>query len=205
MRALLLVDLQNDFMPGGPMGVAGGMDTVAVANRLMPYFDQVIATQDLHPLDHGSFITQHPGAQVGELVTLGGLPQTVWPVHCVQGTAGAALHGDLDQARVTKVFPKGTDPSVDSYSGFFDNGKRHATGLGDYLVQQGVRQVYVMGLATDYCVKATAMDAAELGFQTFLVVDGCRAVNLEPDDGMRALQTMEHAGIQLVTSEALGQ
>jgi len=166
----------------------------------MPAFELVVATQDCHPRDHGSFVTQHPGANVGDQVQLGGLPQTAWPVHCVQGTSGVALHDALDQSRIERVFPKGTSAGIDSYSGFFDNGKLRATGLGDYLRERGVTDVYVMGLATDYCVKATAIDAAELGFATRLIVDGCRAVNLDPRDETRALQAMRDAGVVLVTS-----
>ena len=200
MRALILVDLQNDFMPGGPLGVPEGDATVAMANRLMPAFELVVATQDCHPRDHGSFVTQHPGANVGDQVQLGGLPQTAWPVHCVQGTSGAALHDALDPSRIERVFPKGTDAGIDSYSGFFDNGKLRATGLGDYLRERGATDVYVMGLATDYCVKATAIDAAELGFATRLITDGCRAVNLDPHDETRALQAMRDAGVVPVTA-----
>ena len=133
MRALVLVDLQNDFCPGGALAVADGDATIAVANRMMPYFATVVATQDLHPPDHRSFAAQHAGRAVGELIDLEGLPQVLWPAHCVDGTRGAALHDRLERARITQVFAKGTDPAIDSYSGFFDNGHRKATGLGDWL------------------------------------------------------------------------
>ena len=164
MKALIIGDVQNDFCPGGALPVPGGDQVVEVINRMQPKFELVVAIQDWHPADHGSFAANHPGRSPGEQIELAGLPQILWPVHCVQGTPGAELHPGLDRSRIARVFRKGTDPSVDSYSGFFDNGRRSSTGLGEYLKDQGVTDVYICGLATDYCVKATAMDAANLGF-----------------------------------------
>jgi nicotinamidase/pyrazinamidase len=203
MRALVLVDLQYDFMPGGALAVSEGDATVPVANALMRRFDMIVATQDWHPADHGSFVTQHPGAETFAQVDLHGLPQTVWPVHCVQNTRGAALHDELDRSGIHRVFPKGTDPRVDSYSGFFDNARRNATGLFEYLTQHGVREVFAMGLATDYCVKFTALDAVDLGFRTHVIADGCRAVNLTPGDERRALDELRAAGVQITTATEL--
>lgn len=200
MRALILVDLQYDFMPGGALAVADGDATVAVANELMPKFELVVATQDWHPADHGSFITQHPDSLVGSQIELEGLPQTVWPVHCVQHTRGAELHSALHRDRIERIFHKGTDRNVDSYSGFFDNARRNSTGLGEYLKSRGVDEVYVMGLATDYCVKFTALDANSLGFRTHLIPDACRAVNLTPGDDQKALAECQAAGVQLIES-----
>ena len=137
MKTLILVDIQHDFCPGGALPVPGGDEVVPVANRLAAGFDLVVATQDWHPPDHGSFAANHPGKQPVEVIELAGLPQVLWPVHCVQGTAGAAIHSALDVARIGRVFRKGTDPTVDSYSGFFDNGKRQSTGLADYLRRAG--------------------------------------------------------------------
>ncbi len=131
--ALILVDLQNDFCPGGALPVPEGDRVIPVVNRLMPRFGLVVATQDWHPPDHGSFAANHPGRHVGEVVELGGLPQVLWPMHCVRQTPGAELHPALDRRRLATVFRKGTDPQIDSYSGFFDNGRHKATGLGDYL------------------------------------------------------------------------
>jgi nicotinamidase/pyrazinamidase len=204
MRALILVDLQHDFCPGGALAVARGDETVAVANRLLPYFSTVVATQDWHPADHQSFATQHPGRKPGELIELDGLPQVLWPPHCVQGTTGAALHVDLQRDKITEVFPKGTDRTIDSYSGFFDNGHRRSTGLGDWLRARWITRVYVMGLATDYCVKATALDARDLGFDTWVIEDGCRPVELHPGDGDRALAAMRGAGVTIVESGTIG-
>src|ERR1700753_1440294 len=132
MRALILVDLQYDFCPGGALAVAHGDETIAVANRLIPYFSTVVATQDWHPADHESFAIRHPGKQPGDVIELAGAPQVLWPPHCVQGSRGAELHADLRRAKITEVFPKGTDRTIDSYSGFFDNGHKKATGLADW-------------------------------------------------------------------------
>ena len=201
MRALILVDLQNDFMPGGPLGVKNGDETIAVANRLVSEFDIVVVTQDWHPADHGSFAANHPGGEPGHCVQLDGLRQILWPTHCVEDTPGAALHPNLDRSRIVRLFPKGTDPNVDSYSGFFDNGRRRTTGLAEFLKQQQATDTYVCGLATDYCVKHTALDAAELGFQTCLIEDACRGVNLEPGDVDRAIGQMRDAGVKIINSK----
>lgn len=203
MRALIIVDLQNDFMPGGALAVADGDAVVAVANRLMPHFDRVIATQDWHPAEHGSFAAHHQGKSPGEVIDLDGLQQVLWPTHCVQGTHGADFHAALDVGGLGRVFTKGSDPRVDSYSGFFDNGRRQATGLGEYLREEGVDEVFVLGLATDYCVKFTALDAQSLGFRTTLIADGCRAVNLRPEDGAAAIAEMAGAGIAIAASTQL--
>jgi nicotinamidase/pyrazinamidase len=198
VRALILVDLQVDFMPGGALAVPEGDLVVPVANRLMPHFDLVVATQDWHPADHGSFASQHAGQQPGDVIDLDGLQQILWPDHCVQGTPGARLHPGLDPSRLAEVFPKGTDPRIDSYSGFFDNGHRQATGLADYLQQHGAGQVTIMGLATDYCVKFTAIDAVRIGFRTQLVADGCRGVEVTDGDVKRAMDEMRDAGVEIL-------
>ncbi len=203
MRALILVDIQNDFVPGGSLAVNEGDRVVPVANALQPKFDLVVATQDWHPSDHGSFATNHPGRRVGDVIDLNGLPQVLWPNHCVQGTAGAAFVPGLDTTRITKTFQKGTDPTIDSYSGFFDNGHRRATGLGDWLKSRGVTDCYLMGLATDYCVKSTALDARQLGFNVWLIEDGCRGVNLKPDDSAKAIDEMRRAGVTVIDAAAV--
>jgi len=195
MKSLIIVDVQNDFCPGGALPVPEGDRVVEVINRIQPGFDLVVATQDWHPAGHGSFAASHPGRSPGEQIELAGLPQILWPVHCVQGTWGAELHAGLDRSRIARVFHKGTDPGVDSYSGFFDNGRRTSTGLGEYLKDQGVTDVYVCGLATDYYVKATALDAAASGFKTHLLEDGCRGVELQPGDIERAIDAMREQGV----------
>jgi nicotinamidase/pyrazinamidase len=204
MNALILVDIQNDFVPGGALAVPGGDTIVPVVSAIQRRFDLVVATQDWHPPDHGSFAANHPGRAVYERIDLHGLPQVLWPAHCVQGTPGADLVPGLDRSRVARVFQKGTDPAIDSYSGFFDNGRRRSTGLGEYLTASGVRAVYVCGLATDYCVKFTALDARRLGLDTFLIADATRGVNVTPGDVDRAVEEMRAAGVGVVESAALG-
>jgi nicotinamidase/pyrazinamidase len=198
--ALIIVDIQNDFLPGGNLAVPRGNEVVEVANRMMLAFDLVVATQDWHPSDHESFAQQHHGRSPGDVIDLHGLEQVLWPVHCVQGSRGADFAARLNKRKIDRVFPKGTDRTVDSYSGFFDNGRRAATGLGDYLRQQGVTDVFVMGLATDYCVKFTALDALEEGFATHLIEDGCRGVDLGAGDSQRAIAEMETAGVRVTRS-----
>jgi nicotinamidase/pyrazinamidase len=197
MDSLILVDIQNDFCPGGALAVADGDAVVPVANQLSARFELVVASQDFHPATHLSFAVNHPGKREYELVDLDGLPQVLWPPHCVQGTAGCAFHPALDTTRISKVFQKGTDARIDSYSAFFDNGHRKATGLSDYLRERGVTRVYVLGLATDYCVKWTALDAVRLGMEVHLVEDGCRGVALAPDDVHKALAELRAAGVIL--------
>lgn len=203
MKALILVDIQNDFLPGGPLAVAQGDEVIPIANALQPRFELVIATRDWHPPDHGSFAANHPGRRPGEIVELGGLDQILWPVHCVQGTPGADFAPGLDTARFTRIFYKGVDATIDSYSAFFDNAHRRSTGLGEFLREQGVEEVYLLGLATDYCVKFSALDALGLSMRTYIVEDGCRGVDLAPGDSERALDEIERAGARRVVSAEL--
>jgi len=203
MNTLLIVDLQNDFCPGGPLAVPQSDEVIPVVNCLLSRFDLVVATQDWHPADHGSFAANHTGKQPGEVIQLDGLDQILWPTHCVQNSTGAEFHPLLETSRIAKVFRKGTDPRIDSYSGFFDNGRRASTGLADYLREQGVARLYVCGLATDYCVKFTALDAVELGLETYLIQDACRAVNLQRDDADRALADMQSAGVRLTAADCV--
>lgn len=203
-RALVLVDVQNDFCPGGALAVAKGDEVVEVANRMQRHFEVVVATQDWHPREHGSFAANHEGKEPYQVIDLDGLPQVLWPVHCVQGTTGADLHAGLERMRIAKVFHKGADPTVDSYSGFHDNGRRHSTGMGEWLKAHGVDTVFVMGLATDYCVKFTALDAQQDGFHTYLVVDGCRGVELKPGDSDAAVEAMRGAGVVVLDSGDIG-
>jgi nicotinamidase/pyrazinamidase len=182
-RALLLVDIQNDFVPGGALAVPKGAEVVPVANRLIADFqrhaDLIVATQDWHPANHSSFIE-------------------TWPPHCVQNTHGAEFVAGLNVAAINKVVRKGTDPAIDSYSGFFDNDHKKQTELADILRDAGVNTVYILGLATDYCVKFTALDARKLGLATHLVREGCRAINLQPTDEQQAIAEMRAAGVTIV-------
>ncbi len=202
-RALVLVDLQNDFCPGGALPVDEGDEAVTAANRLQPAFDLVVATQDWHPPGHLSFAANHPGRKPGEVIELDGLEQVLWPVHCVQDTPGADFHPALDRSAIVQVFQKGVDREIDSYSGFHDNGHRRSTGLAEFLREKGVDALYIAGLATDYCVKYTALDSLKLGFETNVVQDACRAVNLKENDEARALAEMKKAGAHLITVDQL--
>jgi nicotinamidase/pyrazinamidase len=202
MRALILVDLQNDFLPHGQLPVPAGDEVLAVANRLLAarsvLFDHVVATQDWHPPGHRSFASSHPGHKVGEVIDLHGLPQVLWPDHCVQATRGAAFADGLTVSLIDKVFPKGENPEVDSYSGFYDNARRSDTGLSTWLKTRGVIDVVVMGLATDYCVKATVLDALSEGFKVSVVTDGCRGVNAKHGDDRVAIDAMKKSGAVIV-------
>jgi nicotinamidase/pyrazinamidase len=194
MKALLLIDIQNDFLPGGALAVPDGDAIIPRVNSLLSQYPLVVATQDWHPSDHGSFAVNHPGAAIFSQGTLAWLPQTLWPVHCVEHTPGAAFAPTLNAEGITRVFPKGIQADIDSYSGFFDNGHRAETGLHAWLQQQGVTELHIAGLATDYCVKFTVLDALQLGYRVQVLVDACRGVNLQPGDVERALEQMKQAG-----------
>ena len=202
MRALLLIDLQNDFLPGGALAVADGHATVAVANELAPAYGLVVATQDWHPPEHRSFASNNPGRTVGELGELEGLPQVMWPVHCVQGTSGASFHADLHTDRADLLLRKGSRPDVDSYSAFFENDRITPSGLDGYLRARGVRGLAIVGLALDVCVAASAVDAARLGYTTRVVLPACRGIDL---NGSLAAATgaMRSAGVLLDAGDAL--
>ncbi|WPR76609.1 bifunctional nicotinamidase/pyrazinamidase [Algoriphagus sp. NG3] len=202
---LLIVDVQNDFLPGGALAVEKGDEIIPVINALQEKFDFIVSTQDFHPADHGSFAANHKGKSPGEVIELDGLSQILWPVHCVEGSEGAEFHEDLNPIKWKAIFQKGRNTLVDSYSGFFDNARREDTGLGEFLQREGITDVYVTGLAQDYCVKFTALDAVALGFKTYLITDATRAVNLSPEDGNKALEEMESGGVILVGSTEITQ
>jgi nicotinamidase/pyrazinamidase len=198
LNALILTDIQNDFVPSGALAVNEGGQIVPIVNRLQSHFDVVVATQDWHPANHGSFAANHPGKKPGDIIDLDGLPQILWPVHCVQNTVGAAFVPALDMKQVAEVFQKGTDPRIDSYSSFFDNEHRKATGLGDYLKGRRVSDVFIAGLTTDYCVKFSALDAIRLGFKTHVIEEACRGVNLKEGDAAKAIEEMRKAGVEII-------
>ena len=202
-KALIIVDLQHDFCPGGSLAVSGGDEIVPLANQLQSKFDLVIASQDWHPHDHISFAANHQDRAVGEVILVDDIPQVLWPVHCVQGTHGAMFHSDFDISRVQKIVHKGIDSKVDSYSAFYDNEHLRSTGLSDYLRSEGVEEVYIMGLATDYCVKYTALDAVHDGFKVNVITDGCRGVELNDGDSAKAFAEMQTVGVKLLNSESL--
>ena len=203
MNTLIIVDLQNDFLPDGALPVPHGEEVIPLANQLQSHFELVVATQDWHPADHGSFAANHPGKKPGDRIMLDGIEQILWPVHCVQNTPGAQFTASLDTKRIGRVFQKGTDPKIDSYSTFFDNAHRRSTGLGDYLKERSITDVYLVGLALDYCVKYSALDARQLGFNAHVIVDACRGIALNPGDLERALNEMKRAGATLLESRSL--
>ena len=177
MKALIIVDMQNDFLQGGKLAVHGGNEIISIINKIQKKFDLVVATQDWHPNDHRSFASQHQGKNVYEKIDLLGMEQILWPDHCIQGTFGAEISSDLSQNRIEAIFRKGMNKNIDSYSGFFDNGKLKCTGLGDFFKGREISEVYVCGLAADYCVYYTAKDALELGFKTFIIENATKAID----------------------------
>jgi len=203
MNALIIVDLQNDFLPGGALPVPYGDEVIPIANKMQQRFELVVATKDWHPPDHGSFAANHPGKKPGDRIMLDGMEQILWPVHCVQNTHGVEFAPSFDTNRVAHVFHKGTDPMIDSYSTFFDNAHRRHTGLAHYLEKRGIKDIYLLGLALDYCVKYSALDARYLGLKTHVILDGCRGIELEPGDIGRALEEMKRAGAVFLKSSDL--
>jgi len=199
MRALLLIDLQNDFCPGGSLPVPQGDEVMEVANNLMPKFSLVVATKDWHPPGHVSFASTH-GMKVGEVIEVNGIKQILWPEHCIQGSKGAEFHPNLNAKNISQVIYKGTEPTIDSYSGFFDNARQKKTGLDDFLRSKQVDTLYVMGLATDYCVKYTVLDGLSLGYKVYVIIDGCRGVNVRPQDEELAIKEMQTKGALLIKS-----
>lgn len=175
--ALIVVGIQNDFLPGGALTVPRGDETVAIANRLMPLFSTVVLTADWHPADHSSFASQHTGKSPYDVVPMPYGNQVLWPDHCVAGTTGADFAAGLETVRAHAVIRKGTDKNCDSYSGFLAADRKTPTGLAGYLKSRGVTTVFVCGLATDFCVAWTAQDAAAAGFKTYLIEDASRAID----------------------------
>ncbi len=199
-RALLVIDVQNDFCPGGALEVPKGDEVVPVINRLMPLFDAVVLTQDWHPADHLSFASQHEGKQPFETVEMPYGPQVLWPDHCVQGTAGADFHPDLDVRPAQTIVRKGFRREVDSYSAFFENDRTTPTGLEGWLRSRGIDEVWLAGLATDFCVGYSALDAVRCGFPATVIEDACRAIDLEGSLAAMREQWAK-AGVRTVMSD----
>ena len=205
MKALLVIDLQNDFLPDGSLAVPQAGELIPIINPLMKHYDLTVATQDWHPENHGSFATNHSGKKIGDLIDLDGLPQVLWPVHCVQNSKGANFAPDLETRNFSAIFQKGLDPQIDSYSGFYDNGHRQSTGLADFFHHKQISEVHLCGVATDYCVKFSALDSLREGFKTVLLTDACRGVELNNGDIAKALEEIKNAGGQLKTSSEIRQ
>jgi nicotinamidase/pyrazinamidase len=194
---LLTIDVQNDFCPGGALAVADGDAVVPVVNRLAQRFDHVVLTQDWHPPGHSSFATSHAGSAPFETIEMSYGPQTLWPDHCVQGTPGAAFHPQLMTEKAELVIRKGFRPAIDSYSAFFENDRTTPTGLSGYLRERGLKRIFMAGLATDYCVNYSALDARRLGFDTVVVRSACRAIDLAGSLAV-ARSAMAAAGVQAI-------
>ena len=193
-EALIVIDVQNDFCPGGALAVTGGDQIIARINGLMGEFQTVVLTQDWHPSTHSSFAANHPGAAPFSLTEMPYGPQVLWPTHCVQGTAGAAFHPDLNTDPAQLVIRKGFSAGIDSYSAFFENDKTTATGLHGYLTERAITSVTLVGLATDFCVGFSALDAARLGYKVTLLEGACRAIDLDGSLARTRAQT-EAAGV----------
>jgi nicotinamidase/pyrazinamidase len=203
MDALLITDVQKDFLPGGSLEIPESDKIIPVINNLLHKFNLIIAIKDWHPANHGSFASNHKDHQPGDIIDLEGLEQILWPDHCVQGSPGAELSPRLNQSVIQKVFFKGTDPKIDSYSAFFDNGHRKHTELHNYLQKKGVTRLFVTGLAADFCVLFTVKDALQLGYETYLVTDAIRGVNIKPEDTENALAEVKSKGAKLIMSNEL--
>lgn len=200
MKALIIIDMQNDFIPGGSLAVPEGDKIVPIINNLQEKFDLVIATQDWHPKDHSSFAENHPGKKEFEIIQLQGIDQKLWPVHCVQNSEGAQFHSGLKTQKIEAIFRKGTNKEIDSYSGFFDNAHLKSTGLSGYLREKGVSQLYFCGLAAEYCVYFSIIDALKEGFKSTLIEDATKALSEEDFD--KAKKAILHAGGKIIaTSE----
>jgi nicotinamidase/pyrazinamidase len=201
--ALLIVDVQNDFCPGGQLPVLNGNHIVPVINRVTGRFGIVVATQDWHPQAHVSFASNHPGKKPFERVHIGGIEQILWPDHCVQGTEGAAFHPELNLNGINLILRKGIRSNLDSYSGFFENDRKTPTGLSYYLGGLGIKELYVCGLAFDVCVFHTALDSVRLRFNTFLIEDASRGVDVPSGNITRTREEMKRAGVRFVLSNEL--
>lgn len=203
MQALIIVDMQNDFMPGGALPTKGGDKLIAIINQLIEKFPLVLATKDWHPQSHVSFAANHPKKKVGDLIQINGIEQILWPVHCVQETEGADFAPGLHREKIDSIFYKGTDPGIDSYSTFFDNAHLRKTGLEEFLKENRVKELVIVGVATDYCVLYSVLDALALGFQVTVVPDACYPINIHPEDEQKALEKMRKKGAKIVPSKDL--
>ncbi len=201
-KALLVVDIQNDFCPGGALAVPEGDAVILIINRISDRFEKVVATQDWHPKDHMSFAVQH-GLKEYDVITLKGIEQVLWPVHCVPGTGGSEFHKDLDTRPVDLIIRKGTNPEIDSYSTFLENDKKTATGLHYYLRGLEIDTVYLTGLATDYCVYFSAIDARNYGFNVYVIIDATRGIDVPKGSIEKALKHMKERGVHIISHDKL--
>lgn len=203
MKALILIDLQYDFLPNGSLAVDRSDEILPIINNIQLKFDHIIATRDWHPANHKSFASNHNGKKPGDIIELQGLQQVLWPDHCVQGSPGAEITANINQAKIDYIIYKGTNTEIDSYSAFFDNGRLKQTELDSYLKRNEISTIYVAGLTTDYCVYFTVLDGLSLGYNIFVIEDACRAVNLNPGDSEKVLKDMKEKGAKIIQSSEL--
>ena len=201
MKALIIIDVQNDFIPGGALAVPNGDEIIELINQLQEKFDLVVATQDWHPENHASFAVNQPDGKEFDIIELNGEDQVLWPVHCVQNSTGAELHPDLKTDRIENIIQKGTNPKIDSYSGFYDNAHLKSTGLSEYLKEKGADQLYFCGLAGDFCVFYSVIDALEEGFTAYLIEDATRS--LDGSEFVKAKNIIEEKGGKIIESSGL--
>ena len=196
MKTLVIIDVQNDFLINGSLAVPNGNDVIEPINQIIKSYELVIATKDWHPLDHVSFASNHPGKKIGDVVKVGNLDQILWPEHCVQESKGSDFPTSLNSEMIKKIIYKGVNSHIDSYSGFYDNGKIRSTGLTNYLKANNVTTIDYVGLATEYCVKFTVLDSIEEDFKTRVIMTGIKGINLE--DANKALDEMKSKGVDLL-------
>ena len=196
MKALVIIDVQNDFLINGSLEVSSANDVIEPINEIIKNYTLVVATKDWHPLDHVSFVSNHPGKKIGDIIKIDNLDQILWPEHCIQKSKGSDFPKTLNFKTINKIIYKGTNPRIDSYSGFYDNGKIRSTGLSDYLKANNVRSIDYVGLVTEYCVKFTVLDSIEEGFKTRVILNGIKGINLEESN--QALSEMKSKGIDLL-------
>ncbi len=201
--ALIVIDVQNDFCPGGRLAIKDGDKVIPIINDISCKFHKIIATQDWHPQSHISFAKNHPGKNPNDVVEINGIKQVLWPEHCVMGTRGADFHSDLSTIKFNLILRKGTNPKIDSYSAFTENDKKTITGLEGYLRGLGISRPFFCGLATDYCVFCSAMDATRLGFESSVIIDACRGVDVPENNVKKSIDTMQENGINIIISKEL--
>ncbi len=199
-NALLVVDVQNDFCPGGTLAIQEGDKVIPVINQIQPIFDTIIATRDWHPPNHVSFAVNHPGKNVYDVIDIKGISQVLWPPHCVSGSIGAAFHPGLETERFKLILHKGMNQALDSYSIFLENDKKKLTGMDDFLRSLEITRIFLCGLATDYCVFYSAIDAISFGFETCVVIDACCGVDVPERNIERAIRLMKSSGVKIISS-----